>query len=394
MPTISTAELVRCPPRWLLVRIESSDGEIGWGEALGDLHEEVEAALQSACKKIIGRNISEIERLRQELLYGRFWRDGPVLNTVAAAIEMALWDIKGKAAGAPIHELLGGKIREKVQVYRNIWGGGAQEFAKSAVAALNEGMTAMKVSPVGPIRGIVCDADLSGMVEIVSQVRDAIGKEAKLAIDLHGRCSPSAGRRAISLVAPFDPWFVEEPMLPGDAKAMSELRNLRCSQPIPIAAGERFLNRQISLDHLFPTPAIDIIQPDISLMGLRDTFAVGLAAETAQVHLAPHCPYGPIQTAASLQIAAAWPSHIAQEVQSLGGAGLPGGRSGDGWKWAFELIKKPFEIEGGFVSVRSGAKYAGLGVEICEERIGEFAEQWNPHPPTLWHTEDGARAEW
>jgi len=73
---------------------------------------------------------------------------------------------------------------------------------------------------------------------------------------------------------------------------------------------------------------------------------------------------------------------------------LPGGRSGDGWKWAFELIKKPFEIEGGFVSVRSGAKYAGLGVEICEERIGEFAEQWNPHPPTLWHTEDGARAEW
>lgn len=396
MATILSAEIVRCPPRWILLKIESSCGEIGWGEAIGDLHEEVEAALRSACKKIIGRDVSKIEFLRQELLYGRFWREGPILNTVAAAIEMALWDLKGKAAGAPIHELLGGAIREKVQVYRNLWGGGGEEFAKSAISSKKEGMTAMKVSPAGPMNGIASDNDLVEMVSIVEEIRCAIGPETKLAIDLHGRCSPSVARRAFSALAPFDPWFIEEPLLPGSGSAemMRDLGKLRCLQPIPIATGERLLTRRSALDHLFPVPAIDIIQPDISIVGIRDTFAIGLAAEAAQISLAPHCPYGPIQTAASLQIAASCPSHIAQEVQSLGGAGLPGGVAGGGWKWSFDLLKRPFEIENGFVATRSGSKYAGLGIEINLDRIEEFAEEWSPHPPTIWQTEDGARAEW
>ena len=174
---------------------------------------------------------------------------------------------------------------------------------------------------------------------------------------------------------------------------MREFRELKVSQPVPIATGERLLNRRAALDHLFPTAAADILQPDVSLMGIRDTFATGLAAEAAQVHLAPHCPYGPIQTAASLQIAAACPSHIAQEVQSLGGAGSPGGVAGGGWSWSFDLIENSFEINEGYVEVRGGSKNAGLGITVCEERISEFIEQWNPHPPTSRTTPDGARAE-
>jgi len=394
MPRIRSVEVVRCPPRWLLLRVETDDGEVGWGEAIGDLHEEVETALASAGEKIIGRDSSEIERIHQELLYGRFWRDGPILNTVAAAVEMALWDLHGKELGAPIHQLLGGKVRDRVLVYRNLWGSNAEQFASSAKAALDEGLTAMKVSPAGPLANVVSDADLTGMSEIVAAVRNAVGSKPKVAVDLHGRCSPSAARRAIALLAPNDPWFVEEPMLPGSAEAMGEFRELKVSQPISIACGERLLSRRSALDHLFPTPAVDIIQPDISLMGLRDTFAVGLAAEAVQIGLAPHCPYGPIQTAASLQIAAACPAHIGQEVQSLGGAGLPGGQSGAGWAWSFNLLSKPFEVVEGHVEVRTGAGNAGLGIEICEDKISEFSEQWNPHPPTVWTTPDGGRSEW
>ena len=394
MASIRSAQVVRCPPRWLLLRVETSDGEVGWGEAIGDLHEEVEAALQAACEKIIGREVGQIERLRQELLYGRFWRDGPVLNTVAAAVEMALWDLHGKSLGAPVHELLGGAVRDRVLVYRNLWGGNPDEFASSAKAAVAEGLTAMKVSPAGPTAGVVSDSDLAPLVDVMSSVRAEVGPEVKIAVDLHGRCSPSAARRAIALLAPHDPWFVEEPMLPGSTEAMAEFRELKVSQPIAIATGERLLNRRSALDHLFPTPAVDILQPDVSLMGLRDTFAIGLAAEAAQAHLAPHCPYGPIQSAASLQVAAACPSHIGQEVQSLGGAGLPGGVAGGGWSWSFELLEKPFEVVDGHVEVRSGSAHAGLGITVCEERIAEFAEQWNPHPPSIWATPDGARAEW
>ena len=110
MPSIRNAQVVRCPPRWLLLRVETTDGEVGWGEAIGDLHDEVEPALEAACNKIVGVDVNQIEKIRQELLYGRFWRDGPVLNTVAAAVEMALWDLLGKSMGAPVHELLGRSV--------------------------------------------------------------------------------------------------------------------------------------------------------------------------------------------------------------------------------------------------------------------------------------------
>ncbi|MCH2349368.1 MAG: hypothetical protein MK233_05535, partial [Candidatus Poseidoniales archaeon] len=86
--------MVRCPPRWLLLRVESDDGTVGWGEAIGDLHDEVEPALQALCERVVGREVDGIERIRQQLHKGRFWRDGPVLNTAVSALEMALWDIR------------------------------------------------------------------------------------------------------------------------------------------------------------------------------------------------------------------------------------------------------------------------------------------------------------
>ena len=135
---------------------------------------------------------------------------------------MALWDLKGKQHGAPIHDLLGGRVRERVRVYRNLWGRNPEEFAESAREAVSQSMTAVKVSPAGPTQGVVSRADLNDMAEIVRTVRDAIGPTVDLAVDLHGRMTPSASRRAVHTLAPMDPFFIEEPCLPdGSASHLS-----------------------------------------------------------------------------------------------------------------------------------------------------------------------------
>jgi len=386
MTAVIGARLVRCPPRWLLIRIETDDGIIGWGEAIGDLHEEVEAGLEAASKRIIGEDSSNINRIVERLMKGRFWRDGPVLNTVASAVEMALWDIKGKRLGVPVWQLLGGKVRDKVLVYRNLWGSNPEEFADSARAALQEGLVAMKVSPAGPTSNIPSDDELQGIVEILKAVRNAVGPVVKVAVDLHGRLSPAAARRLIPMLAEYDPWFIEEPCLPDDSTGIRLL-----DTDLPLATGERLLTLHQFKQHLEP-PCVDIVQPDLSLVGgISAAMLIGELAAMAQVSLAPHCPYGPVQTAASLQIAAASAAHQMQEVQSLGGAGLPGGRAGGGWAWSFNLLKQPFIVEDGYVAVPEGA---GLGIEVDEDTIAAHMDEWNPHAPPIWTQPDGAFAEW
>ena len=393
MTTIRSAVCVRCPPRWLLFRVETDDGEIGWGEAIGDLHEEVEGALTAIGERVVGSNIHEITRTIKTQRKARFWRDGPVLDTALSALEMALWDLKGKQLGASVHDLLGGRVRERVRAYRNLWGRNVNEFAESAREAVAQSMTAVKVSPAGPTPDVVSRAGLNDMVDVVRAVRDAVGPNVDLAVDLHGRLTPAASRRAVHALAPFDLFFIEEPCLPdGSASHLADLSALRTAQPIAIATGERLRGAHAFAQHLLPSPVVDIIQPDVSMVGgIRAAIEIGAMAETAQVSMAPHCPYGPIQFAASMQVAAASPAHLIQEFQSLGGAGTGGGTPGGGQNWAFELIAKPFRIESGHVNVPTDA---GLGIEVLEGRIEEHMDMWNPHPPSVWTHEDGSHAEW
>ena len=195
MTTIRSAVCVRCPPRWLLLRVETDDGEIGWGEAIGDLHDEVESALNAIGERVQGSSIHDITQTIETQRKTRFWRDGPVLDTALSALEMALWDLKGKQHGAPVHDLLGGRVRERVRVYRNLWGRNPLEFADSAREAISQSMTAVKVSPAGPTQDVVSRAALNEMVEVVGAVREAVGPNVDLAVDLHGRLTPAASRR-------------------------------------------------------------------------------------------------------------------------------------------------------------------------------------------------------
>ena len=313
------------------------------------------------------------------------------LMRAASGIEMALWDLQGKQFGTPIHQLIGGPVRDKVTVYRNLWGRNPEEFAASGKAAISEGLTMAKVSPAGPTTTTPSDAELQGILDTVLAVRESIG-DAKLAIDLHGRLTPAASRRLLPLLEPFDLAFVEEPCLPdGSIQHLRDLQQLHLEQRIPLATGERLLTKRQFGDHLFPSPVAAVIQPDLSLVGgIRAGVEIGSMCETAQVSLAPHCPYGPVQFAASLQVAAASPAHAFQEFQSLGGA-AGGGTPGGGATWAFNLLATPFEVEGGMVNIPTKP---GLGIEIQEDLIEEHMDAWNPHPPTLWQHSDGSHAEW
>ena len=366
---------------------------VGWGEAIGDLHPEVEAALDALGERVGGRDFHDICRTVEIVRKGRFWRDGPVLETALSALEMALWDLKGQALGAPVHELMGGRVRDRVRVYRNLWGRSPSEFADSAREALSRSMTAVKVSPAGPTDKVASNESLRDLVDIVTAVREAVGPHIDLAVDLHGRLTPAASRRAIHALSDLDPFFIEEPCLPdGSAGHLADLRAMRTAQPIALATGERLRSAHDFAQHLFPRPAVDIIQPDVSMVGgIRATVEIGAMAAAAQVALAPHCPYGPVQFAASLQVAATSPAHLIQEFQSLGGAGSGGGTPGGGQNWAFDLLETPFEIHAGHVDVPTGD---GLGVIVCEERIAEHMAMWNPHPPGIWTLPDGGHAEW
>ena len=393
MTTIRSAVCVRCPPRWLLFRVETDDGAVGWGEAIGDLHEEVENALNALGERIQGENIHEISRLIETHRKSRFWRDGPVLDSALSALEIALWDLKGKEFGAPIYELLGGKVRDRVRVYRNLWGRNPEEFAASASEAISQSMTAVKVSPAGPTSNIVSRESLREMISIVAEIRDTVGPEIDLAVDLHGRLTPAASRRALHALSEFDLFFIEEPCLPdGSASHIADLRALRTAQPVAIATGERLRSSYAFSQHLFPSPVVDIIQPDISMAGgIQAVMNIGAMASASQVSLAPHCPYGPVQFAASLQVAAVCPSHLIQEFQSLGGAGSGGGTPGGGQNWRFDLLAQPFEIQNGHVDVHSKP---GLGIAVSDELIDEHMSMWNPHPPTVWSQPDGSYSEW
>lgn len=393
MTTIRSAVCVRCPPRWLMLRVETDDGEVGWGEAIGDLHQEVEQALNAIGERVEGSSIHDITNLIQIQRKNRFWRDGPILETALSALEMALWDLKGKLLGAPVHDLLGGRVRERVRVYRNLWGRNPEEFADSAKEAMSKSMTAVKVSPAGPTPDVISRVQLDEMEAVVSAVRDAIGPTVDLAIDLHGRLTPAASRRAIHALSKYDPFFIEEPCLPdGSASHLADLRALRTAQPVAIATGERLRSLHAFAEHLLPSPVVDIIQPDVSMVGgIRASVEIGAMASAAQVAMAPHCPYGPVQFAASMQVAATSPAHLIQEFQSLGGAGSGGGTPGGGQNWAFELLSQPFSIESGYVEISSSP---GLGIEVLEERIDEYMDMWNPHPPTAWTHPDGSHAEW
>jgi galactonate dehydratase len=379
---ITALETFLIPPRWLFLRVATDEGITGWGEPVVEGRAEtVRAAVDELAGYLVGQDPLRIEDHWQVLTKGGFYRGGPVLSSAVAGIDQALWDIAGKAYGAPVHQLLGGPVRDRARVYAWIGGDRPQDAAELATAQVEAGFTAVKMNGSPALEPIDTPARSAEVAERVAAVRDAIGDTRDVVVDFHGRMSAAMSRRLLPLLEPLHPLFVEEPVLPEFTR---ELRSLVDGTSVPLAVGERLYSRWDFRDAL--AAGIAVAQPDVSHAGgISETRRIAAMAETHGAALAPHCPLGPIALAASLQLAFAVPNFLIQE-QSLGihyteGAGL----------LDYLADPAPFRFADGY-AVRGQAP--GLGIAIDEAAVRRAAETGHRWRNPVWRHADGSFAEW
>jgi galactonate dehydratase len=338
---------------WVFVRVETESGLVGWGEATLEGREQaVEGAISDFRRLLVGEDASQIRRLVHLMTRHGYWESGPVISSAAGGIEIALWDLLGKALGQPVHALLGGRMRDRARVYSNAWYFGSDspsEFAECARATVAAGYTALKFDPFGTAEFTMSAAALQDAVARVSAVREAAGPRVDLLIEGHGRFGVETAIRVGRALAPHNVGFFEEPVVPGDVDALARVAR---AVPVPIAAGERAY--EPSDCRRLIEAGVAVLQPDvIHVGGILRTLAVAALADAASVAVAPHNASGPIATAATLHVSAAIPNLLIQEMFAPIDAA-----------WKDDIAVPPAAIAGGYVEVPRGA---GLGVEVDEE---------------------------
>ncbi|MGX6605325.1 galactonate dehydratase [Micromonosporaceae bacterium Da 78-11] len=369
-------------PRWLFLRIQTDEGIVGWGEPVVEGRAEtVRAAVAELADYLIGEDPLRIEDHWQVLTKGGFYRGGPVLSSAVAGVDQALWDIAGKVHGVPVHQLLGGPVRDRVRMYAWIGGDRPQDVAELARAQVEAGFTAVKMNGSAQMRFLDTPAQTNAVVERVAAVREVIGDERDVVIDFHGRMSTAMSRRLLPLLEPLHPLFVEEPVLPEYAR---DLRALVDATSVPLAVGERLYSRWDFRDVL--TTGIAVAQPDVSHAGgISEVRRIAAMAEAHDVAIAPHCPLGPIALAASLQLAFATPNFLIQE-QSLGLHYNQGSEFHD-----YLLDVTPFRFLDGHATTPVAP---GLGIDIDEAAVRAADEHGHRWRNPVWRHQDGAFAEW
>lgn len=379
---ISKVETFQVLPRWLFLRIETDDGFVGWGEPVVEgKAETTEAAVHELAGTIMGRDASRIEDIWQELYRGGFYRNGPVLTSAISGIDQALWDIKGKAFGAPIYDLLGGPVRDKMEVYSWIDSGSPEEAAQSAKEKISLGFKNIKMLGPDKMGWINSAVETEKLLNKVQAIRDAIGYDYGIAIDFHGRAHKSAAKTLLHELEPLKIMFVEEPVLIDNEEVFKELHS---SSYIPLATGERCYSRW-GFKRILEKGIVDIIQPDLSHAGgITETRKIASMAEAYDIAIAPHCPLGPIALAACLQVDFNSINACLQE-QSIGMA-YNKGQEID----SYLADPTVFEYEDGFVNIM---KKPGLGITVDENKVRSSVTKHNWKNP-VYRLCDGSVTEW
>jgi galactonate dehydratase len=371
------------PPRWLFVRIDTDEGISGWGEPVveGRAHT-VAAAVEELSDYLVGKDPRHIEDHWNVMYRGGFYRGGPILMSAIAGIDQALWDIKGKHLGVPVHALLGGRVRERIRVYSWIGGDRPSDTAKAAKEAVARGFTAVKMNATEEMHFVDTHAKVQRVLENVQAVRDAVGPDIGLGLDFHGRVHKPMAKVLMRELTPFKLMFIEEPVLSDHLECIPELASI---SPAPIALGERMYSRY-DFKRVFATGGVDIIQPDPSHAGgITETHKIAMMAEAYDVALALHCPLGPIALAANLQLDAMCHNAFIQE-QSLG---IHYNATNDLLDYITD--RSVFAYENGYVSMPDGP---GLGVEVNEAYVAERAAVGHRWRNPIWRHHDGSVAEW
>lgn len=385
---ITTITARQVAPRWIFVQVRTAEGLVGWGEAIVPKRPQaVLGAIADIAANITGSDPSRIEELWQRMRRGAFYRGGPILGAAAAGIEQALWDIKGRRHDLPVHEFLGGAVRDRVRVYAWIGGDRPADVVEATRRRMQQGFTAVKMNATSEADFIGASAVVDATVSRVGAIRDAFGYDVDVALDFHGRVHRSVAKALLRELEQYRLLWVEEPITPGHEDALIEIA--RCAGSTPIATGERLYSRW-EFKRLLEQHVVDVLQPDISITGLFEVEKIARMAEAYDVAVAPHCPNGPISLAASLQVGLCALNIPIQEQSfqqhyNLGYAGLPTAEM-------FDYLTDPTVLQpvDGHVPRLLGP---GLGIEIDPAEVDRRAEAWRLPDPD-WHHADGRIAEW
>ena len=380
MRKISRIETFYVAPRWLFVRVEASDGAVGWGEASLEGHAEaVDGAMESLRDRFLGHDPFAIEDIWQIAYRGGFYRGGPVLMSALSGLDQALWDLKGKALGLAAWEMLGGKLRDRVRAYAWIGGDRPDDIAEAATARRAQGFSAVKMNATAELDWIGTPKLFDDVIARVQAAQNA-GKDVGL--DFHGRVHKPLAKQLAKALEPYGLLFIEEPLLSENYEGIAQIAHLTST---PIALGERLYSRW-DFKPLFESRSVDIIQPDLSHAGgISECRKIAAMAEAYDIAVAPHCPLGPLALASCLQLAACAPNVALQEM-SLGihynvGADL----------YSYCNDRSPLTAVDGFLPIPTGP---GLGVVIDEEAVRESHKERHRWRNPIWRQKDGSFAEW
>jgi len=373
----------RVPPRWMFLKIETDEGLVGWGEpVIEGRARTVEAAVHELSKLLVGQDPARINDHWQAMYRGGFYRGGPILMSAIAGIDQALWDIKGKALGAPVHELLGGLVRDRMKTYCWVGGDRPAEIIEAIHRVREAGFDTVKMNGTEEFGLLATHADVDRAIAKFAEIRAVFGSDINFGIDFHGRVALPMAKVLLRELEPLRPLFVEEPVLAEQAEHYARLAD---ATSIPLAAGERMFSR-FDFKRVLADGGLAILQPDLSHAGgITECHKIAAMAEAHDVALAPHCPLGPVALAACLQVD--WVSHNAVLQEQSAGIHYNQGAE------LLDYVKNraDFRIDGGYVTP---SKLPGLGVDVDEERVVEAsrnAQDW--HNP-LWRHADGSVAEW
>ncbi|MCU1274720.1 MAG: hypothetical protein JWO48_2151 [Bryobacterales bacterium] len=365
---ITKMETFLVKPRWLFLKVHTNAGIVGLGEPITEGRALTCAeAVKEIEPYLIGKDPRRVVHHWQAIYKHAFYRGGPILTSALSGIDQALWDIKGKALGVPVYELLGGPTRDRIRVYAH---GDKPEQLKAGVA---KGFTAFKTGPAKkrPARYIETPAAVQYAAEQFAELRRAVGNDIDIGIDFHGAISPATAKLLIKALEPYQPMFVEEPVNCQEHDVMADIAR---GTFLPIATGERVFTKW-GFREVLEKKAATILQPDLCHAGgITEVRLIAGMAEAFYATIAPHNPLGPISLAAGVQIAASIPNFLCQEQVSLG----------EGY------IKKPFTVRNGYLDLPTAP---GLGIELDENALADkIGHDWRN--PEAYDADDGSAVDW
>lgn len=368
----------------IFVKVETDEGIVGVGESRPP--NKTSAVLgylaDSLPRYILGHDPFDIERLTQRMFREDFGRAGEIAMTGIALIEIACWDIMGKALNQPVYRLLGGAVRDRIKAYANGWytvERTPEQFHAAAKRVVARGYRALKVDPFGGGFYELERAEKNRCIDLVAAIRDSVGPDVDILIEMHGRFNPATAIELARELAPFKPGWYEEPVPPENIAALKKVSDAIAPLGVPVATGER-LHTPYEFRELFELQAADIIQVDPTHYGgLSWTKKLAGWAEAYYMLMAPHNVGGPVSTAAALHLAAATPNFKIQEHFN---------------DFAEAFVKEAApgvpEIQDGYFPLPNGP---GLGVSLDEDIIRAhpqrelhfnlFADDWHKRQASI-----------